>query len=101
MGLRIDLQHKLEKLLGSNNVYFQPPPNVKMKYPCIVYHLDGAITRFADDNPYFYQRKYQLTYIDRNPDSPLVDELAMMKMTSLQNWTAVDGLNHYNYSIYF
>ena len=34
---RNDLQKLLVEVLGSKNVYFQPPESVKMKYPAIVY----------------------------------------------------------------
>ncbi len=40
----------LVSLLGSDNVYFQPPPTVKMQYPCIVYKRDYLNTEFADNN---------------------------------------------------
>lgn len=101
MAQRIELQRKLEALLGSKNVYFQPPANVQLQYPCIIYHLDGAFNKYADDNHYVYKRRYQMTYVDRSPDSPLVDILATQQLCALNNWSAVDGLNHYYYSIYF
>ena len=37
MANRLDLQALLEDLLGSRNVYYQPPESVKMNYPAIVY----------------------------------------------------------------
>ena len=40
MGTRIELQLKLEEILGSRHVYFQPPASIKMTYPAIVYELD-------------------------------------------------------------
>ena len=36
---RLDLHECLCKILNSNNVYFQPPENVRMNYPAIVYSL--------------------------------------------------------------
>ena len=41
MGTRLDLQMKLEELLGCRHVYYQPPDSgvgaVKMEYPAIRY----------------------------------------------------------------
>lgn len=37
MNRRYELQAVLEGILGSGNVYFQPPENLKMRYDCIVY----------------------------------------------------------------
>ena len=52
MSRRIELQTILEGLLGSENVYFQPPENLKMKYDCIRYSRTKIKTVFADDTPY-------------------------------------------------
>ena len=40
MRNRLDLQKIFEDILGSKNVYFQPPESLKMKYPAIRYSLD-------------------------------------------------------------
>ena len=37
MASRIKLQAKLEELLGSRNVYYQPPETLKIEYPAIIY----------------------------------------------------------------
>ena len=37
MKTRYELHEFLCEILGSRNVYFQPPESVKMKYPAIVY----------------------------------------------------------------
>ena len=48
---RTDLHEILKEILGSDNVYFQPPESYKMEYPCIVYERSALTTRFADNNP--------------------------------------------------
>lgn len=52
MANRLDLQALLEDLLGSRNVYYQPPESVKMNYPTIVYALEDIENTFADDGVY-------------------------------------------------
>ncbi len=37
MGTRVELQSKLEELLGSKEVYYNRPEDRLMKYPAIVY----------------------------------------------------------------
>ena len=51
MGPRLQL-HQTPWSVCTDNVYFQPPTNIKLEYPCIVYKRDFADTEFADDNPY-------------------------------------------------
>ena len=41
-----------DDILGSPNVYFQPPANVLMNYPAIVYALKGIDTVRADNRVY-------------------------------------------------
>ena len=101
MGTRIQLQSLLETLLESRNVYFQPPPSVKIKYPCIVYSLSDIDTKFADNNPYSNSRRYQLTAIDPNPDSTIPDKLALLPMCIFDRSYTADNLNHYVFNIYY
>ena len=52
MGTRMDLQVLLETLLGSTNVYYQPPETLKMNYPAIIYSKSRIDTKKADDSTY-------------------------------------------------
>jgi hypothetical protein len=45
MGHRLQLQTLLEET--AEHVYFQPPPNIQMQYPCIIYGRDGSDVKFA------------------------------------------------------
>ena len=101
MGTRLQLQSQLEALLGSRNVYFQPPATVKMKYPCIVYSLSSIKTKFADDRPYNCQRRYQVISIDPNPDSIVPDKLAALPMCLYDRSYTADNLNHNVFNIYY
>ena len=101
MRSRLKLQTLLETLLGSRNVYFQPPTNLKMQYPCIVYSKDVGSTRFADDNPYMRLKRYSVTYIDPNPDSEMPDKIAELPMCIQDRPYVADNLNHDVYKLYY
>ena len=47
MASRLDLQSKLEKLLGNKNVYYQPPESLKMEYPAIRYSRSDIDSKYA------------------------------------------------------
>lgn len=98
---RRDLQTIFEDLLGTRNVYFQPPTNVTMSYPAIVYNRDYRAVQFADNQPYFGTTRYQVTVIDRDPDSPIPDKVASLPMTTYVRHFVVDQLNHDIYDVYF
>jgi hypothetical protein len=101
MAPRLQLQTKLVSILGTDNVYFQPPPTVKMKYPCIVYHRDSIQTEYADDNPYKSTIRYQITVIDRDPDSLISAKVGALPMSRFERFFTADNLNHDVYTLYF
>jgi hypothetical protein len=72
-----------------------------MQYPCIVYGRDAAHTAFAGDKPYRYSKRYQVTVIDRNPDSEVPDKIAALPMCLFTQAFVVDGLNHDVFSLYY
>jgi hypothetical protein len=92
--------HTLLKTL-CEQVYFQPPTNVIMSYPCIVYHRDSANTEFADNYPYSYTKRYQVTVIDRNPNSEIPDKIAALPMSSFSRFFTADNLNHDVFNVFF
>jgi hypothetical protein len=98
---RLQLQALLEVVLGSTNVYFQPPNNKEMLYPCIVYHRDTASTQFANNSPYRYDHRYQVTVIDPDPDSPIPDKVAHLPKTQHNRFFTADNLNHDVFILYF
>jgi hypothetical protein len=101
MGTRLELQTVLEGILGSESVYFQPPTNVSMRYPAIVYNRDYQAVQFADNRPYSRKLRYQVTVIDRDPDSLIPDKVAELPMTAYVRHFTVDNLNHDIYDVYF
>jgi hypothetical protein len=99
MGQRLQLHQLLETFV--ENVYFQPPTNIQLRYPCIIYKRDFADTKFADDKPYNHTKRYQVTVIDQDPDSEIPDKVAEMPMSLFNRFYAVDNLNHDVYNVFF
>lgn len=102
MADRLDLHEELCTLLGSRNVYFQPPASVKMKYPCIRYSSDGFDVVRADDKVYRYVKRYEGVIIDPNPDS-ITPEFMLMHfpMCDIGSSYTADNLNHYPFTLYY
>lgn len=101
MASRLDLQTLLEELLGSRNVYFQPPASVSMKYPAIVYSRDDYANRYADNRVYTQFKAYMVTVIDKNPDSEYVDKVSQLPMCTYDRHYVADNLNHDVFTLYF
>ena len=94
MPRRLKLQTLLEELLGSRNVYFQPPASIKMKYPAIVYGLEDIENAFANDRVYLSKRKYLITVIDEDPDSEIVEKVSQLPACRFNRHFESDNLNH-------
>lgn len=100
MGRPRSQLHSLLKAF-TPDVYFQPPNGLALKYPCIVYKIDNADTKFADNKPYSYTERYQITVIDQDPDTALRFLVAALPMCRFDRAFASDDLNHYVYNIFF
>lgn len=101
MASRIELQTLLETVLGSSNVYFQPPPGFQLLYPCIIYSRNNIDTAFADNSPYTLTKQYKVTVIDANPDSTIPENIAALPRTSFDRAYKSGQLNHDVFTIYF
>lgn len=72
-----------------------------MKYPAIVYNLDRMDAQHADNLPYTITKRYQVTIMDRDPDSFLPTQVANLPMCFFNRFFVADGLNHFVFSLYF
>lgn len=101
MRRRLELHDILCALLGSRNVYFQPPESVKLKYPCIVYSRRNVDTNFADNKVYKKYKCYELTVITTDPDSDLIDKILELPLCKHDRHFTSDNLNHDTYTIFY
>lgn len=99
---RLNLQTELENLLGSKNVWFQPPESIKLKYPCIIYERSTGDTQFADNYPYRFTTRYTVTLITKDPDCPLIEKLCTsFPMIKYDRHFTSNNLNHEVYTLYY
>lgn len=101
MPSRIELDAIIRAILGSGNVYFQPPESIEMKYPAVVYSLSNIENSFANDGVYLSDRQYTLILIDKNPDSPLVAKFVSLPTCRFDRAYKADNMNHFAFTIYF
>ena len=101
MADRLELQAILESILGSTHVYFQPPPNIQMQYPCIVYNRDAADAKHADSVLYAHTQRYHVTVIARDPDHVLPMQIANLPLCRFDRFYTADNLNHDAFTLFF
>lgn len=100
MASRLKLQEEFEAILGSSNVYFQPP--ARMSYPCIKYSLAGMNIKRADNIIYKNMNRYEVVVIDYDPDSTIyLDILNHFKLCTFDRSYPSNNLNHFVLTLYF
>lgn len=101
MDKQAKLQTLLEELLGSRNVYYQPPANLMMQYPAIRYSLSDIEIKYADNRSYSNLTRYELTVIDYLPDNIVVQKILDLPLSSFDRRYTSDGLVHDVINLYF
>lgn len=106
MDKRLELHEILRGIInmtepnGDDHVYFQPPESVKMKYPAIRYVRKPMKHIRADNIIYRHLNAFELTLIDKNPDSEYIGKLLSLPYCSHDGHYKADNLNHDKFTIY-
>lgn len=101
MSDRLDLQAKFEKILGSRNVYFQPPASVSMRYPAIRYELKDFQNKSANNSSaYITSTGYECVLIVKEPDTQYLQEIFKIPYCRFGRYYRADNLHHYTFTIY-
>jgi hypothetical protein len=101
MGDRLDLQAKFEEILGSRNVYFQPPASLSMRYPAIRYELKDFRNRSANNSSsYISSTGYECVLIMREPDTEYLQKLFKIPYCRFGRYYRAENLHHYTFTIY-
>lgn len=95
------MQTKLEELLGSRSVYYQPPASTIMQYDAIRYSLSRIDTRYADNKRYKNMNCYDVIVISRRPDPEVVTKILDLPYASFNRHYVSDNLNHYSITLYY
>ena len=98
---RLQLHEELCDVLGSRNVYFQPPESVKIKYPAIIYHVENIDQKFANNMTYNKDRAYLLILVHPDPDNDIIEKL-LFSFPKIRFDRAYDSdnIHHYVYVLY-
>lgn len=102
MKTRLELHEELCALLGSRNVYFQPPESVKIKYPAIVYSLEAPESQHADNRTYLRFKRYKVLVIAKDPEFSLGDTLQdHFPQCRAERPYPSNNLNHWPFTLFY
>ena len=95
-----DLLHLLRQAVLHDRVYFQPPENLKIGYPAVVFHLSKIEIDHASNAPYKGAKEYSVTLITKDPEPDVIDEILKIPYSSLDTTYISDGMNHFVFTVY-
>lgn len=101
MDRRLELHEILCEILGTRNVYFQAPENLRMNYPCIRYSLSDVDIFHANNKKYEKMKAYEVILITDDPDDTTFDDILAMDYCQFIRSYVSDGLNHFVFNKYF
>lgn len=99
MNRRVELQSLLETL--TKNVYYQPPSNMQINYPAIIYTRRDVEKYRANNKTYKNIPSYSVTVIDKNPDSVIAQQLMEFEYCNFDRQYVSEGLNHITFILYY
>lgn len=102
MDRRLKLDELLKAIPGVKKVYFQPPENIRMEYPCIRYYRTRPSVDRANDRVYRFTQCYELITIDTNPDAQTARYIVEnFQMAEVGTTYVSENLYHTPITLYF
>ena len=96
-----ELQAAFEELLGSRNVYYNPPESVEMHYDAIVFHRSGINNTFAGDSVYIQlPPTFEVTVITQDPDAPIIEKVSKLPRCRFVTSYVADDLYHNRFTLH-
>lgn len=95
------IQRILEDAIGSKNVYYQPPSNLKIHIPGLIYRKNKIHTIKADNRFYGRADEYILTYISKTVDDEVILRILELEMCTHDRRYTADNLYHDVFTLYY
>ena len=96
-----ELQTVFEELLGSRNVYYNPPESIEMHYDAIVFSRSRINNTFASDSVYVQlPPTFTVTTITRDPDAPIIEKVSKMRGCIFVTSYVADNLYHNRFTLH-
>lgn len=101
MKRKSELSQLLHTLPLEGEIHFQPPENIKLKYPCIIYKFDRYKDFYAGDGRHIVREAYTVTHIYKDPTQNLREAIRLLfTYADFDRVFVNDNLYHDVYTIY-
>lgn len=86
---------------GNRHTYFDPPMNLKMRYPAIRYTRKKLNKVYANNGAYMLRMPYEVILICEDPDNDYVSKLLALPYCEHDRHYTSDNLHHDVFTIYY
>ena len=88
----------------TENVYYDPPTSIQMKFPCFRFTMNNTDSKYADNLSYLRTKRWAITFITRDVeelDDVINQMLIKFKYCTHETTFKADNLNHAVFNLYF
>lgn len=96
--VRLQLAEEMQNAVNCA-CYFQPPENLKLTYPCIIYSLNDVNVVYASDGPYIELLNFEIIYITKDPLPKELQTLVYVLNRSCGRTYVADNLHHFVFNV--
>lgn len=86
---------------GNRHVYFDPPMDLQIKYPAIIYSRGRINKVYANNIAYSLRTPYEIIVIDHDPDNEYVSKILALPYCEHDRHYASDNLHHDAFTLYY
>ena len=86
---------------GDTHVYFDPPMDLKMKYPAIRYKRKKIGKVYANNAAYILRTPYEVIMIDEKPDSEYISKILALPYCEHDRHYTANNLHHDVFTLYY
>jgi len=99
----IDISQEIYDRLSKycKHVYFQPPNNLKIEYPCIIYKRSRIENIHGNNNVYNQNHPFEIIVIDTDPDSKITENISRLSKCRFDRRYTSDNLYHDVFTLYY
>ena len=98
---RDQFMNHLSETFEDVKVYYAPPENVKLFYPCFVIDPGIVDNRYSNGKIYASVVKFSVKYITKHVDDYIINDFLKAQLyTSLDRVYTADNLRHYVFTVY-
>lgn len=99
-----DLRDILYTIHNTENVYYDPPTSIQMKFPCFRFTMNNTNVTYADNFTYLRKPRWTVTYITRDVEDiePLIkDMFDNFKYLVQETQFKAENLQHVVFNLYY